>query len=275
MLGTIKIRIGLMGLLGLMMLGSVSATTASANPGAFCHHREVAGEDEGKIKAQTPEQFAGPGGQQILVGKAGGAELELVSEGAQAKGVIYNNALQCQSKIDIAYQAPKVVKPTGLGLCVVIVGENNKVKLFGHKAWKYAEVAGELEEQPQLNQKPDWIFLPTELAEGATELPKATFTEIHFGATNCGVLNGLVAPVKGSAGAEIVPEKVETWSTTETQKLIKGELKQHFWNGTRYVAVKTGLTLGTEPSSYKGEFKVKTLGRQQLPAQEVADFEGP
>jgi hypothetical protein len=270
----LKLRAGLLGLMALLLVGAYSATPAFAVAGPFCHHRAIGGEDEGKIKAQTPEQFGGPGGQQILLGKVGGVEAELVSEGAQAKGVIYNNALQCQSKIDIAYQAPKLVKPAGLPNCVITIGENNKVKLFGHKAWKYAEVAGELEEHPQLHQKPDWIFIPTELAEGAKELPKATFTEIHFGA-NCGVLTGLTFPVKGSAGAEVIPEQVETWSVTETQKLTKGELKQHFWNGTAYIPVKTGLIFGTEPASYKSEFKIKTLGRQQLAAQELADFEGP
>jgi len=204
-----------------------------------------------------------------------GTEFEITAPAVQVKGIIYNNALQCQAKVELKYQEVKLVKPVVAG-CTVTVGTigENTVRVAGHQAWTYAELAGELTEQPQARQKPDWIFLPAELAEGVKELPKESFTTINFG-SKCGVFSLLKIKVNGSVGAESKPEKVGIWSTNETVTSTKGEQKQHFWNGTEYVPVITGLIVGTEGASYIGSFTVKTIGRQQLPAQEIAHFEGP
>jgi hypothetical protein len=270
-----KIRAGLLGLFVLLLVSSVSSVSASAEPGPYCYHREIGGQGKGtKISAQTPEPFAGGGPIQSLRGKIAGTEVEISAEQAQVKGIIYNNPAQCQSKIKITYINPKLSKPEVKG-CVVKVGKENTFELKGHEAYKWDETKKQLEEQPQQNQKIDWIFLPGELKETAKELPKETFVEITF--STCGVFIGTFK-VSGSAAAERTPEG--KFSTKETQKFTKGEAAQHWWRylieggkAGEFVGQKTGLTFGTEPASYEGTFNIESAARQQNPRQEIAQWE--
>jgi hypothetical protein len=241
--------------------------------GPAWHRRTIGIKGEGSRIAETePEEVAGEGGEQILRGKLSGAEVEISSKAVQAKGIIYNNAMQGQAKLGVIYQEPKLVKPT-LPSCVVKIGKNNNASLFGHLAWSWNGEKKQLEETSQASQKPDWIFLPTEIEANAKELPKGTFVEIHFASVNCGLLSGLVLKVLGSLGATIKPEKVAEWGTTETTSSAGGKLVQHFWNGKEFVGVTTGLTSSAEAVEYKGEFKTKTIGHQGVSAQEVAHYE--
>lgn len=273
-LGIIKARVALLGLLGLLLVGLLAPAAASATAGPFCYHRALGGQGKGEIiKAQAPEPFEGSGGAQTLNGKMGETEFELSSAAVQVKGVIYNNAFQCQAKITLQYQEIKLAKPEIAG-CTVTVGEtgNNVVELLGHQAWTWDGTEKQLLEHPQQNQKPDWIFLKNEIAENATELPAGEFTKINFGA-KCGVLSGIKIKVAGSDGAESKPANLGEWGTEEEISSGGGELQQHFWNGKAAVGVKTGLTVGGSAAKYKGVFKIAIQKRQQLPIQEIAHWE--
>ncbi len=266
MLGIIKMRAGLLGVLALMLLGAFSAAPALAEGGPYCHHRPLGGEGEGElIKEATPEQIFGEGGLQKLEG--GGVTVE--SEKAQVKGVIYNNPDQCQVKIEIQYQNPKTASPH----CHVVVGTNNIVKIYGHQVWKWNGEPKQLEPAEQKNQVRDWLFLPKELQQGANGLPAAsTFAIVTFTSEGGTCLLAGKDPVEGSVTAEAVPYQLGVWRTTEEQNVAGGAGKQHFWNGTAFKGFETGLTfLGA--AKLEGKFSVKTIGRQQNAPQELAYFE--
>jgi hypothetical protein len=266
----LKLRAGLLGLLALLLLGSYAATPAFAEGGPYCHHREVGTKTEGeKIEEKSPEQFKTEGAEQKFEGEVGGAKIEVVAKHTQAKGILYNNADQCQSKVELQF---KELSVTGVSGCNVVVNGNNIIKLYGHRAWSYNGETKQLEEKPQLNQKPVWIFTPVELLQEKEELPNATFAVLKFSGVEC-VLAGVTVEAKGTAGAESKPEAVEVWGTKEEQIYTKGEVWLHFWNGKKFVPAKTGITLAGKAAAYVGVLKLETTGHQQKPAQEVADYE--
>jgi hypothetical protein len=274
----IKLRAGLLGLAALLLVGSYAATTASAQ-GPFFYHRALQGSGNGvKVSEKEPENVEGtsPVGEKkvVLSGKLLSIAVEIVAASVEVKGNVYNNALQGQTKDLLTYVEPELVKPAASN-CVVTIGTNNMVKLFGHQAWKWNGTEAQLHEQPQAEQKPDWIFLPAELQQGAEELPKElTFVTITLSKGSGGTcaLAGTF-PVKGSSAVAVEPPNVGEWGTAETQKVLPNGQKQHFWNGTKNVGVETKLVLGTEPTELKQQTKVKTLGRQGGAPQELAHFE--
>jgi hypothetical protein len=272
----IKLRAGLLGLLAMLLLGSYAAAPAFAEGGPFCHHRPLKGEGEGdRIKAQTPEQVLGEGREQFLVGKLGTTEITIKALSAQVKGIIYNNEDQCQTKVEIQYHELSVINFPG---CIVKLNSNNIVKLFGHQVWKWNGTKEQLVENPQAHQVRDWLFLPTELQQGATGLPTpaGTYTNITFrnrsGKEGC-ILASVQNPVTGSATVQALPYQLGTWNTTEEQIATGGEGKQHFWNGKEFIGFETGLFFAAEPAKYEGSFNIKTTGRQQEAPQEIAYFE--
>ena len=272
MLG-IKLRAGLLGLMAMLMLGAFSAAPAFAEGGPFCHHRANSKEGEGElIKEAAPEQIKGKGGRQVLSGKVLGMAIVNEAANVEVKGNLYNNADQCQTKIELVYNERSVSAP--FAGCTFKVNKNNLVKLFGHRAWKYNGNKAELEEKPKKLQRPDWIFLPNELQQGATQLPEGTYATIIYQTKpgeKCSI-NGVEAAVGGSVTAQTEPSELAVWSTKEVQIIPKGEGLQDFWNGTTFIETKTGLKFG-EGAEYKGTIEVETAGRQGGAAQEVALFE--
>lgn len=279
----LKLRSGLLGLLAMLALGAFSAAPAFAVGGPFCHHREVGGEDEGKITEAHPEEVAGHGGVQRLEGTVGGMGLTIESEQAQVKGIIYNNADQCQAKVAITYSEPKIA---ALPTCEVKINSNNVVKLYGHQAWKWNGTTKQLEEKKQELQHRDWIFLPVELQQGAKELPTgtpfATITITSKAGQKCPSTVILTqAKVNGSAtvagyalqrGKE--NQNLGEWDEAEELRSTGGEGEQHFWNGSQFIGVKTGLTFGAPAAKYIGAFEINTIGKQEkTPPQEIAYFE--
>jgi hypothetical protein len=263
---TSRIRAVILGLLAVMMTGSLMAATASAAAGPFWHHRALAGKGEGeKIESKAPENFKGEGGVQTLLGKISTTEIEITSKSLQVKGAIFNNELQGQAKLELVYNQPTLIKPVLKG-CVVTVGEKNIVITHGHLAWKWNGEAKQLEEATQKAQTPDLIFTPAEIVSGAKELPKGEFTKITLSGTGCGVLAGSFK-VEGSEEGIPTPKNVEEWSTTLLIGTPAGETTQHFWNGTAFIGVRTGLLFGGNAASLIGQTTV-TAGQQ-----EVAVFE--
>src|SRR4029077_3578452 len=148
-----RLRAGLLGLVAVPLVGSLMSAPASANPGPFCYHRTVGSEGKGeKIKAETPEGFRGEGELQKIKSKLAGLAIQINGEHVQVKGILYNNALQCQTKLESAAQEAKLDEPKIAG-CVVKRGENNIVKGDSHVSWKWDGTKTQLEEQPQKNQE--------------------------------------------------------------------------------------------------------------------------
>jgi hypothetical protein len=287
----IKLRAGLLVALGaVMLLGSLSASSAFAVGGPFCHERENSKSVEGKLITEAePEAFDGGGGEQVLAGKVLGSAITIASRQAQVKGIIYNNPDQCQSKILIDYVEPKVTAPAIFTGCEVKVNTQNSVKLFGHQAWKWAGAKTELEEtEPGKIQHRDWIFLPVELQQGATGLPKTTvpfaiITLSKKGIGTCELAATTEANVTGSASEEGFKltnggepkQGLGEFGTEEeiSTTLNGGKGPQKFWNGSTWIGVQTGLEFAGAAATEKAAFKTKTIGRQQGAAQEIAYFE--
>jgi hypothetical protein len=267
----LKLRAGVLGLLAMVLLGSYAATPAFAEGGPYCHHREIGGTGEGeRIAEKTPEQFQTKGGEQKFTGIVAGAKIEIVSKAVQIKGIVYNNANQCQAKAVLALQPPTV---TGFPTCGVTINSNNVIKLYGHRAWKYSGNTNELKEAPEGKQKLVWIFGPTEIQPGATGLQsKALFSTIKFTGAECTFV-GLKVEVNGTVGAESAPSNTGEWGTKEEQIYNNGEIWLHFWNGSEFIPAKTMLTLGGNPATYKGTLHLETVGHQGGPAQEIGYFE--
>ncbi len=258
-----KLKVGLQILLAMLAVGAYVAVTASAEAGPFFHHRAVGAKGEGeKIEVKTPEEIASSTGAAFVLVRINGMEVVLSVASMQLKGIIYNNALQGQAKITTVFVTPTIVKPELKG-CTVVVGQNNTNQVFGHLAWKWNGEKKQLEETSQATQHPVWAFVSSELAEGATELPKGTIISITFKGSGCGIFAGTFA-LKGDYGAAISPMGLEEWSTSEAQ--TPSMLKLHFWNGKAFVGAETSEFIGL------GELKFKTIGRQGAAAQEIARF---
>jgi hypothetical protein len=257
-------RTVVLGFLALLAVGSFGASTAYGEAGPFFHHRAIGGKGEGeKVEAKSPETFSGEGGEQVMTGTIAGSGIEITAKSVQAKGILYNNALQGQAKLLQKYHEPKLVKPTLK--CEVKMGENNELKVFIHLAWKWNGTTKQLEEPSQGNQKPTGVGVPNEIASGSERLPEGSFTTITLSGTGCGVLSGSFK-INGSISAFPKPANVEEWSK-KVAVVFPGWKQMHFWNGKTFIGVETGLTFAGNPASYNGQSEVSTA------AQEIAVFE--
>jgi hypothetical protein len=262
-------RVWLLGLLALLLIAAYAPGMAAAQ-GPFWRHRAVGEKGNGvKIAASEPEGVGSVPTEAFFKFLVGKTEVSVISPSLQVKGIIYNNALQGQAKLILAFAQPKVVSPSN---CSVLIGQNNTIKVYGHLAWSWNGEKKELEEQPQKEQKPDWIFTGQELQQGAKELPKElpVYT-LTLSGGSCLVAGTSV--IRGNYAAAIEPPNVEEWSTTETQIFLESGAKQHFWNGKENIGAETDLTLNGLPITHVGEIHFKTTGRQGGAAQEVARFE--
>jgi hypothetical protein len=269
---TFKLRAGLLALVVMLALGAYAAATASAEAGPFFHHRPVGGKGEGeKIEPKAPEGISSSPGEAFFLFDVSGTRVLILTSDTQLKGVIYNNALQGQSKIKMEFVDPEIVEPT-VKECTPVIGENDTVKVFGHLVWKWNGTQEQRTEVPIKNQTPYWIFLPSELQSGATELPKGTLFSLTLKGAGCGVLAGTY-PIKGNYAAAIKPPHVEEWSEDETQTLLPDGEKIHFWNGKEFVGAETRAELTGEIMTFVGELKFDTIGHQGGAAEEIARFE--
>src|ERR1700679_3667376 len=99
----------MVGFLALLAVGSFGASAAFGEAGPFWHHRAKGGEGTGeKIAETSAEKFSGEGGEQKLTGTIGSTGIEITAKSVQAKGIIYNNALQGQIKVLLVYHEPKL-----------------------------------------------------------------------------------------------------------------------------------------------------------------------
>jgi hypothetical protein len=286
-----------LGLLAMMLVGSVTAGAAWAEAGPFWHHRAIGTEGEGaKVEPSAPENFSGSGGKQVLTGEpASGEIVELTSAATQVKGAIFNGEHQGQIKLVVFYQKPEVklnnvAKPE----CKASVGQqgqfSNIVQLKGHLAWKWDGTKSQLEELPQKEQTWDIVFTQTEpQRQSTTGFPlldlrgaSGVFAEVHFEGSTCGVLNGTNNKVAGAEVGIPSPSGLGSFSRNLNVRTIasatlpaevletkvgKVGFLQHIWVGTGYQPLVLGLTLTGNPASLVGQTET------QAAQQEIAVFE--
>jgi hypothetical protein len=237
------------GLLAMVLVGAVAGASASASPGPFWYHRALGSEGAGvKVSPNHPEGFKGEGGEQRYVSTVGTEPVEIALSRVQVKGAISNNAFQGQTKLELIYNQPHVVKPAALaGTCVVKIGENNIVQLKGHLMWKFKKGGTELTEQGAAGQSPEGVATPKEIQQGATKLPEGVFVTIHYAATGCGIFPA-TANIEGSQLGFGFPSELGVFSQTLAVRTTGGrEELVHFWNGEKNVEGKVGLkSNGTE-----------------------------
>ena len=273
---TSRIRALVLGMLAVLLAGSVMAATASAAAGPFWHHRVSTGEGE-KIEPKAPENFKGTGGVQILKGKIGSEPIEITSTGLQVKGAIFNGPDRGQLKLELVYNQPKLVKPNKPN-CVVTVGEKNIVSVKGHLMWKWDGTKTQLEKvAQQTEQTPDLVFSAVEptqqkpFVEKVNMTNNGTFTTISLKGTECGVLAGMFN-VSGSEVGIPNPAHTEEWSKKLAVRTVEGQPEigtflQHYWDQEAFQGALVGLTFAGNSASLIGQTEVEAA------QQEVAVFE--
>jgi hypothetical protein len=247
-----KARTLLLGLVALVLMGSVSAGTAYAEAGPFFYGREAGSEGVGeKLSESNPGEIQGEGGEQTLRSTIGGTAVEITAKSIQDKGIIYNNALQGQVKVLLTYRGPRLIKPA-LKECEVKIGSNNETKVEDHLAWKWNGAKKQLEEEKeQATWKPGIIFMTKPIAEGETKLPGGTFAVVTFSGGGCGVISGSFM-VDGSLSAAVKPANLDEWSS-ELITVSPGWKQQSFWNGKSFIGAEPGLTIGENAATFAGE----------------------
>lgn len=261
-----RVRATVLGLLAMLIAGAVASATASAGPGPFWYHRNNSTENGLKVTAQAPETFSGEGGEQILKGTVSTTPVELKAPGVKITGTIWNNNLQGQIKLELKYPPITIAEPKLKGCqaeAFTQAGAHNVVFAEGHLAWTWNGETKQLEEQKQESQKPDILFVPpgTQIQQGATEPPKGVFANVKFTGSGCGVLIGTFE-VQGNTTGSLKPENVGTWSRELVVNTPEGKVKQHFWNGIKFIGVETGLIFAKNPSSLIGEDKTKSASQE-------------
>jgi hypothetical protein len=266
----------MLGMLAVMLAGSVMATTASAAAGPFWHHRLNSSEGEGaKVEPKAPENFRGTGGKQILIGKIGTEEIEVESTGSQVKGAVFNGPDRGQVKLEIVYNQPKLIRPNKPE-CIVTVGEKNIVVVKGHLMWKWDGTKTQLEKaEQQPEQTPDLVFSAIEPPQQKPFVEKVdltkggTFTVVNFKTLEkCGAFASGPINVSGSEVALPTPSQVAEWSKTLAVRTIPtpqspNTFLQHYWDQEAFQGAKVGLTFGSNPASLIGQTNV-TAEQQEL-----------
>jgi hypothetical protein len=242
-----RTRLVLAGLVALLALSSVMAAPVSAFPGPFWRQRPAGTSGNGvKITQSAQEKFQSKGGKSILRAPSVGITVTCLE--SQDKGTIWNNKLQGQGKLQIAFHR---CTQTGNGTnCTV--AEPINLSTFFHLAWKWDGSAKQLEQgnQESLGQKWDVLFTPSEIAEGAEKLStEEEFVTINF----AGTCTAASSKVLGFESAQPYPTQIGTWTSTVVFVFTPGKHLQHFWNGAKQVGVETGLkAFGLVESTFEG-----------------------
>jgi hypothetical protein len=273
-----RIRVVMLGLLAVVLMGSVISASASAEAGPFWLHREVGGKEGTKVKA--PENFRGTGGEQRLLGKISGAEIEMSVKSLQIKGAILNGEHQGQIKIELIYNQPRLVTPE-LKECNVTVNTNNVEIIKGHLMWKWNGEKKQLEEQPQGAQKWDIGFTNVEpqQQEPAPAKPAdfrklGVFATITLSGKGCGVLAGTQLVQGSEVGIPNLTNLNEFSKKLSIRTLPDGTLKeelaekplegflQHYWGGKSFVPLVLGLGFAGNPGAIIGQIEIEAAQQE-------------
>jgi hypothetical protein len=263
-----RVRLTLAGLVALLAASFVLSASASAGPGPFWLQKKVGSCNCSavKIAAKSPEKFQAKSGKSILIGKTGtNVEIECAED--RAGGIIYNNELQGQGKINVAFEKCKINVPN----CKV--KEPIQFNANFHLMWKYLGNTEELSKQGKqrfLGQTPDLLFYNGEIQQGTTTLEEKEFVKI--GVEKSGGECIVPSPVvpKGYESATITPNQEQQFSSTASIGFTPGPHRQHFWNGVEQVELKTVLGFGGNSATFESQDEVGPFLTQQNAQQEVS-----
>jgi hypothetical protein len=275
-----RIRVVVLGLLALMLVGSIMSASASAEAGPFWLHREVGGKEGTKIGPKAPENFWGTGGEQRIVGSISGTPIEFTSKTVQVKGAIYNSEHQGQAKAEIIYNQPALLMPV-LKECGVTVDSSNIVVVKGHLMWKWNGEKKQLEEQPQEEQTPDLVFTTVEPQQQEPEPKKPAdwrrlgiLASITLKGSGCGVLSGTQLVQGSEIGIANINHLNEYSKKVSGRSFSSGTLKeelaekplegfsQHYWGGKSFQPLIVGLTFAGNPANLIGQTEVEAAQQE-------------
>jgi hypothetical protein len=270
-----------LGLIAMMLVGFVSASSVLAAAGPFWHHRPIGGEGTGeKIEPKAPENFTGTQGVQNLLDEVAALKVSIVAIGATVSGAIFNSPNQGQIKMTITYKEANLVKPE-LKECAVIIGTNNVMVIKGHLDWKWNGEPKQLTVEPQTKEQiPELVFTGVEPVQKETSdfRNNSSFTTITLKGTGCGPLAGTFN-VEGSQ-VGFPNRKIEEFNKELSVRTMAGEtiksevLKaagegflQHDWNGSAFQGIVAGIRIGGNPANLISQTEMETV------QQEIAIFE--
>lgn len=265
---TSRIRAALLGLLAMMLVGSVVVATASAEPGPFWNHRPIGGEGEGsKIEPKAPENVKGTGGVQKLKAKIGTTPILITSSGVQVKGAIFNGPDEGQFKLEIVEIQPELEEPELKG-CTVVVGDDDIIELKAHLMWKWDGTEEQLEEPSQEEQTPDLVVSDVEPTQQSEDLDQGTLVSVTLSGTGCGILTGKFGVV--GSDVAIPNRKLNEWSRSLSLRTLEpqeDEFLQHFWDGEAFKGIEIEPLFANNPAGIVGQTMVESV------QQEIAIFE--
>jgi hypothetical protein len=269
-----------LGLLAVMLVGFVMASSALAAAGPFWHHRPIGGEGTGeKIEPKAPENFSGTQSTQTLIGEIAGIKIDIAAPGASVSGAMFNSPNQGQFKMTITYKEPKLIKPE-LKECAIVIGASNTLVLKGHLEWKWNGNAAQLTAEPQTKEQiPEMIVTSVEPLQSSTSdfRKNGVFTTITLKGAGCGALAGTFN-IEGSQ-VGFINRKIEEFSKTLAFRTTSGEaikseiagggegFLQHDWNGSTFQGIVAGLKFGGNPANLIGQTETESA------QQEIAIFE--
>jgi hypothetical protein len=276
-----RVRAVMLGAMAVMLLGAVTASTASAL-GPWWYRLNAKGAEE-KIEPNAPENFKGGGGEQRLLSEIGAEKIEITAEQIQVKGAIFNGPHQGQIKVELVYHQPKLKIPN-LANCGVTVGTNNIVVAKGHLMWKWNGTKEQLlaENQTTAGQTWDIGFTSVEpqvqepFVEEVDLTKSGIFTTVRLSGAGCAALAGTFTV----AGSEVaVPNLgLGTFSRNLSTRTLaapqvepsKGFL-QHYQTGNAThpnQGAKLGLVFGEKVASLIGQTNT-TSEQQEIAVKET------
>jgi hypothetical protein len=267
-----RVRLTLALLTSLIALGSILSGAASAVPGPYWHQRKAGGAGNGvKISEFSPDKFQAKGGKWVLDAPNLSVSTSVTCGEHRSSGVIYNNALQGQIKIDTTFEKCE----TNLANCAV--DEPIKFHADAHLMWKWRFSPKELEaeKQSKLGQYPELMFEGGEIHQGAKGLEKLELMHIEFKGSGTGECEQPFPPliVKGYHGAAMSPLGVERWTTNYSLSFPEIQQTQSYWNGLEQLTIQSvvyadeneGATASIETQEVLGPVLTQG-GAQQLVA---------
>jgi hypothetical protein len=224
------------------VFGDGSSGIGTSGPGPFWLHRASSKEAGTEIESGAPESISGEATEQKLKATLDAGAFELSTSSVALKGTLFDNAMQGQATVTLAYSSPKLIKPV-LKECTVTIGEKNESKMVGHLVWKWNGEVNQLTEGSPTAQAPALALTASELGSEAVELPKGTLTTLTLKGSGCGIFAGTF-PVVGNLLGFVSPWTIGAWSTSHSLNTTEaGESLQHFWNGNEFIGASTGMTL--------------------------------
>ncbi len=252
----------LVSLLGVMALGSVAATMASAQTqGPWWRHREAAGSQK-QIKWPMNEEKEVKGineGVFQLKGRLAGLVSTITCSKVESAGNVWNGLRQGEDENETKFTECAIAEPAACAAATVKV---EPVKAFSELMWKYRGESKELEEHGG-QQKIYDVFAPTsEPKEG-----KAIYTNITLGGTLCA--GTFAVKAAGTTATFVDQHQVEhniVWGTAalvtpQNADAASGHLvwadpnllKLHH----QATAIEAKLEFGNQPAELQGIIKVE------------------